>query len=170
MHYHCGTNKRAPRWTFTNPCKPEVRPGAREESASPAWLAAPAMNTRDTTKMYTCLWRLDTGCGATLYLINLIHCIAPCWFWQSFDKAYAFSVTSLYCKSLKRGKISVPVDKPFNASGGKAKGRLFDTSRIHFTLKFWLSFLSLQLGGALAIEIKHAYSPVVFSILDPRCN
>ena len=28
----------------------EVRPGAREESASPAWLAAPAMNARDTTK------------------------------------------------------------------------------------------------------------------------
>ena len=65
MHYHCGTNKRAPRWTFTDPCKPEVRPGAREESASPAWLAAPAMNARDTTKVY--IWRLDTGCGPTLY-------------------------------------------------------------------------------------------------------
>ena len=62
---HCGTNKRAPRWTFTNPCKPEVRPGARDESASPAWLAAPAMNTRDTTKVY--IWRLDTGCELTLY-------------------------------------------------------------------------------------------------------
>ena len=42
MHCHCGTNNRAPRWTFMDPCKPEVRPGAREESASPAWLAAPA--------------------------------------------------------------------------------------------------------------------------------
>ena len=52
MHCHCGTNNRAPRWTFTDPCKPEVRPGAREESASPAWLAAPAMNARDTTKVY----------------------------------------------------------------------------------------------------------------------
>ena len=40
MHCHCGTNNRAPRWTFTDPCKAEVRPGAREESASPAWLAA----------------------------------------------------------------------------------------------------------------------------------
>ena len=50
MHCHCGTNNRAPRWTFTDPCKPEVRPGAREESASPAWLAAPAMNARDTIK------------------------------------------------------------------------------------------------------------------------
>ena len=39
MYRHCGTNNRAPRWTFTDPCKPEVRPGAREESASPAWLA-----------------------------------------------------------------------------------------------------------------------------------
>ena len=65
MHCHCGTNNRAPRWTFTDPCKPEVRPGAREESASPAWLAAPAMNARDTTKVY--IWRLDTGCGLTLY-------------------------------------------------------------------------------------------------------
>ena len=46
MHRHCGTNNRAPRWTFTDPCKPEVRPGAREESASPAWLAAPTMNAR----------------------------------------------------------------------------------------------------------------------------
>ena len=40
MHRHCGTNNRAPRWAFTDPRKPEVRPGAREESASPAWLAA----------------------------------------------------------------------------------------------------------------------------------
>ena len=66
MHCHYGTNNRAPRWTFTDPFKPEVRPGAREESASPAWLAAPAMNARDTTKVY--IWRFDTGCGPTLYL------------------------------------------------------------------------------------------------------
>ena len=52
IHCHCGTNNRAPRWTFTDPCKPEVRPGAREESASPAWLATPAMNVRNTTKVY----------------------------------------------------------------------------------------------------------------------
>ena len=65
MHRHCGTNNRAPRWTFTDPCKQEVRPGAREKSASPAWLAAPAMNARDTTEVY--IWRLDTGYGPTLY-------------------------------------------------------------------------------------------------------
>ena len=65
MHCNCGTNNRAPRWTFTYPCKPEVRLGAREESASPAWLAAPSMNARDTTKMY--IWRLDTVCGLALY-------------------------------------------------------------------------------------------------------
>ena len=29
------TDKRAPRWTFTDPCKPEVRSDAQEESASP---------------------------------------------------------------------------------------------------------------------------------------
>ena len=50
MHCHCGTNNRESQWTFTDPCKPEVRPGAREESASPVWLATPAMNARDTTK------------------------------------------------------------------------------------------------------------------------
>ena len=65
MHCHCCTNNRAQQWTFTDPCKPEVRPGAREESASPAWLAAPAMNARDTTIVY--IWRLDTGCGPALY-------------------------------------------------------------------------------------------------------
>ena len=53
MHCHSDTNNRAPRWTFTEPYKPEVRPGAREESASPAWLAAPAMNSRYTTKLFT---------------------------------------------------------------------------------------------------------------------
>ena len=65
MHCHCGTNNRAPCWTLTDPCKPKVRPGAREESASPDWIAAPAMNARDTTKVY--IWRFDTGCGPTLY-------------------------------------------------------------------------------------------------------
>ena len=33
-----------------DPCKPEVRPDAWEESASPAGLAANAMNARDTTR------------------------------------------------------------------------------------------------------------------------
>ena len=60
-----GTNNRAPRWTFTDPCKPEVRPGAREEPASPGLLAAHAMNARDTTKVY--IWRLNTRRGPTLY-------------------------------------------------------------------------------------------------------
>ena len=50
MHCHCCTNNRAPRWTFTDPCKPEERPGARQKSASPAWLATPAMNARNTIK------------------------------------------------------------------------------------------------------------------------
>ena len=50
MHCHCGTNNIAPRWTFKDPCKPEVRPGVREESASPTWLVEPAMNARDITK------------------------------------------------------------------------------------------------------------------------
>ena len=52
MRRHCGINNRAPLWTFTDLCKREVIQGAREESASPACLAAPAMNACDTTKMY----------------------------------------------------------------------------------------------------------------------
>ena len=67
MHRHCGTNNRAPWWTFTDPCKPEARPGAQQKSASPAWLAAPIMNVRNTTQCLQCIWRLDTGCGPALY-------------------------------------------------------------------------------------------------------
>ena len=50
MHCHRGTNNRAPWRTPTDPRKPEARQGAREEPASPAWLAAPATNARVTTK------------------------------------------------------------------------------------------------------------------------
>ena len=52
MCCHCCNNNRSPRWTLSNPCKPEVRPGAREELASPAWLAVPAMDARDTKGIY----------------------------------------------------------------------------------------------------------------------
>ena len=31
MHCYCGTNNRAPQWTFSDPYKPEVRPGAQYE-------------------------------------------------------------------------------------------------------------------------------------------
>ena len=72
MHRHCGTYYRAPRWTFTDPCKPEVRPGAREESASPAWLAAPAMNARDThCKKHETILLVDDK----VIFAYLIHCI-----------------------------------------------------------------------------------------------
>ena len=60
MHCHCGTNNRAPRWTFTDPCKPEVRPGAREESASPAWLAAPAMNAHEEQSLLLIFINFET--------------------------------------------------------------------------------------------------------------
>ena len=44
-----------------DPCKPEVRPGARDESASPAWLAAPAMKARAPNEIVFmealhCIW------------------------------------------------------------------------------------------------------------------
>ena len=61
MHCHCGTNNRAPRWIFKDPFKPEVRPGTREESASPAWLAATAMNDRDTIIQYYQLREKETS-------------------------------------------------------------------------------------------------------------
>ena len=65
MQCHHGTSNRTPQWTFTNPCKPDVRPGVRKESACPAWLAVPAQNARGTKKVY--IWRLDTVCGLTIY-------------------------------------------------------------------------------------------------------
>ena len=37
---HCGTNNRAPRWTFMDPCKSEVRAGVREESLYYVCIAA----------------------------------------------------------------------------------------------------------------------------------
>ena len=52
MDCHCDTNNRVARWTFMDPSEPEVRPGAQEESVSPAWLAAPAMNAPDTSNKY----------------------------------------------------------------------------------------------------------------------
>ena len=61
MHFHCGNNNRTPRWTCTDPCKPEVRPDAQEESASPAWLAAPAMNARDTKTQFRAEADLPVG-------------------------------------------------------------------------------------------------------------
>ena len=67
MHCHCSTSNRAPRWTFTDPCKPEVRPGAWEESASPGWLAASAINARDKTKVY--IWCSTPVFGTTRSLL-----------------------------------------------------------------------------------------------------
>ena len=63
MHCHCGTNNRALRGHSRTPANQrwDQVPGM---SASPAWLAAPAMNARNTTKVN--IWRLDTGCGPTL--------------------------------------------------------------------------------------------------------
>ena len=90
MHCHCGTNNRVPRWTFTDPCKPEVRPGAREESASPAWLAAPAMNTKrmptvnnsTTGKYKEQNWGLLVG-----LLVTLRH--SQCYFSYLCDDVHA---------------------------------------------------------------------------------
>ena len=54
MHCNFDTNHRVPRWTFMDPCKAEAEPGAREESASSAWLALLAMNARDKNKSVIC--------------------------------------------------------------------------------------------------------------------
>ena len=70
MHGYCGTNNRALRWTFTDACKQEVRPGARERSASPAWLAAPTMNARDTKKCVYIYGGLTLDVTATTHQEN----------------------------------------------------------------------------------------------------
>ena len=67
-HYvHRGALLSVPQWHSRTPANLgwDQVPG---ESASPAWLATLAMNARDTTKVYTCISRLDTGCGPTLHL------------------------------------------------------------------------------------------------------
>ena len=56
MHCHCGINNKAPRCTFTNRCKPDVRPGAREESASPSWLSAPSWMPSTQERVYMEAW------------------------------------------------------------------------------------------------------------------
>ena len=62
MHCHCSTNNRAPRCTFTDPCKPEVRPGAREEAASPASVVK--------LKMVTGTYMLQSTCAVFNQLEN----------------------------------------------------------------------------------------------------
>ena len=52
MHCHCGTNNKVPKWTFKDPLKPEARPGAREESASPVWQLTLAMNAGNIAKIH----------------------------------------------------------------------------------------------------------------------
>ena len=66
MHCHCGTNNRAPRWTFTDPCKLEVRPGAREES----WLAAPAINAHTKISL--------SYLSITNFFSPIIRAVIPC--------------------------------------------------------------------------------------------
>ena len=39
---------------------------------------------------------------------------------------------------------------------------------IYFHFEFFACFPSLQLGGAIANEIKHDHSPVIIAVLDPR--
>ena len=53
MRRHCGTNNRVPcTLSIHGPLETKVRPCAREESASPAWLVASAMNARGTANMH----------------------------------------------------------------------------------------------------------------------
>ena len=62
MHCHCGTNNGAPRWTLTNPCKPEVWSGG----VSVSCLASRTRHEcqRHNESVYK---EANTGCGPTLY-------------------------------------------------------------------------------------------------------
>ena len=65
MHCHCGTNNRAPRWTFKDPLR------TRGETRCPGWVSVSCLASRThhecprNNKGY--IWRLDTGFGPTLY-------------------------------------------------------------------------------------------------------
>ena len=53
------------------PFKSGMKPGSREDSASPAWLAAPSINAHDTVATYTGIskgWTLDLQVLGTIYL------------------------------------------------------------------------------------------------------
>ena len=58
IHRHYGTNSRASRKKFTDSCKPEVRPGTREESASPAWLQCSRTPWMPATQRKCIYWGL----------------------------------------------------------------------------------------------------------------
>ena len=79
MHCHCGTNNRAPRWTFTDPCKPEVRPGALDLELKCRIICC-VYNTdckiifeSYTFKDITGLWMLSVNWIRTFYIIIRIQ-------------------------------------------------------------------------------------------------
>ena len=101
MHCHCGTNNRAPRWTFTDPCKPEMGPGAREESASPAWLAAPVILDVTASFSHTISYVGNVSLASTrLYCWESaqVECFPLCSFWinilwcDRFNGAKSFQI------------------------------------------------------------------------------
>ena len=73
---HCDTNNRVPWWTFTG--KPEVRPGAREESASPVWLGIGVMSDQ---------WRVSLiMVNSTKLCLNISYIFLIC-FRQCYENA-----------------------------------------------------------------------------------
>ena len=65
--------------------------------------------------------------------------------------------------------INFPGGQAVLVSIWKAKGRWFDSDGdIYFHFEFSACFPSLQDDGDLANEIKHAHSPLVIIVLDPR--
>ena len=48
---HCGTDNRTSWWTFTDPCNPEMRPGAREESINIYLLYDRYLENQDTERI-----------------------------------------------------------------------------------------------------------------------
>ena len=87
MHCHCCTNNRVPRWTFMDPCKSKVRPGAREESASQYEIWSTIWNFTTSTSKRSKLNRyrkteLHSNCstarpGTKVRILKPVH---VCWF------------------------------------------------------------------------------------------
>ena len=93
----------------------------------------------------------------------LISCIATC-----LVTPHALPVTSLYCKSLKQRYSTASMAKWSRCPARMQRvGDSIPGGDIYFLLNF--SFLaslpSLQVGGALAIEIKYDHSPAVIAVL-----
>ena len=80
MHCHCGTNNRAPRWTFTDPCKPKLI----------------IRFSCGYSVIYTVLWNLNMHTCISILIHSLFGHVLTCLRWLYFN-AHAYMYTCFRC-------------------------------------------------------------------------